>query len=177
MNFFSNGLTRRRRSAQLMQRAQPGQRAEKVVCGLLFFFVLSFLTVSCEEPDFRNTQFIPVGEWSFGLTGYNITNTNLEYYSNYTNFEESLKGTIEAAVDFSHDSGVLIIKITSVSGMDGLSANKYTGVYYSSYTKSHMLIANPYPYIQKDKYNEAEATFNVDNVGTHVTFWGSGYSK
>jgi hypothetical protein len=153
-----------------------------------FFFALlaAFLFAGCQpEPDEHiNTHFIPVGEWDDGWDGgYNITNTTIEYYTPAFGDDYpamNLKGTIETAMDFSHNSGVLLIKITEQTNM-GLTAGKYTCVYYRDYTPSHVLLANPvdalYNSIQTDTIDLAKITFTADTVGTHVTHWGSGYTK
>jgi len=147
----------------------------------------AFLFTSCNtDPETNNTGFIPVGEWadSFG-GGYKITATSLEYYTAESEWEgvtypgESIKGTIGEAIDFSKDAGVLLVKITesSTSGQTG----KFFGVYYKDYTASHIFLANAidesYALILKNTLAEAKNTFTVDNVGTHVTYWGSGYNK
>jgi len=131
------------------------------------------------EPEFVvNTGFIPVGEWTddYG-SSYTITNTNVVYddgfgYGDFT-------GTILIANNFSVGSGVLIIKINSSNV--GYTVNKFTGVYYKEYTASHVFLANPidesYAPIEKNTLIEAQTTFTVDNVDTHVTYWGSGYTK
>jgi len=137
----------------------------------------AFLFTGCEEPD-PGTGFIPIGEWTddYG-SSYTITNTSVVYddgfgYGDFT-------GTILGTSNFSADSGVLIIKITSSNV--GYTVDKFTGVYYKDYTASHVYLANPidesYAPIEKDTLAEAKNTFTVDNVGTHVTEWGSGYSK
>jgi hypothetical protein len=167
-----------------------------------YFYVLAvcvFLSVSCQMDNIENenTKFIPVGEWSYGtgenVGGYNITTTTVEYYApeiyypadpaypewgDYTSPAENLKGNIISAIDFSHNAGVLIIQTTETDGMF-LTVGKYTCVYYKDYTSSYVLLANPYisGYIEVDTISEAKNTFTVDNVGTHVAFWGSGYTK
>ena len=139
------------------------------------------------DDEFRNVQFIPTGEWSDGFGGhYIITNLNLEYYfpesewEGFTYPEGTMKGDILIANDFSYDSGVLLILITD-SDIDGLTVGKYTGIYYSDYTPSHVLLANPidesWAYILTDTLGQAEKLFTVDNVGDQVSSWGSGYEK
>lgn len=154
---------------------------------VLFCLSTGLLFTGCNtEPENENTAFIPVGEWadSFG-GGYKITATSLEYYTAESEWEgvtypgESIKGTIGEAIDFSPGAGVLLVKITesSTSGQTG----KFFGVYYKDYTASHIFLANAidesYALILKNTLAEAKNTFTVDNVGTHVTYWGSGYSK
>ena len=148
--------------------------------------LMMLLFASCaeeSEPEIENTGFIPVGEWadSFG-SGYKITASSLEYYTAYYSEEypgENIKGSIKEAVNFSKDAGVLIVQITTstTTGQTG----KFIGVYYKGYTASHVLLANAidesYALILKDTLAEAEKTFNVDNVSTHVTYWGSGYKR
>ena len=151
------------------------------------FTALLFTGCQQEPNGFRDVHFIPVGEWTDDWGGgYTITNTTVKYFTADSEWEGvtypgvEISGTIEIAHDFSHNSGVLIIKITNATA-DGLTNGKYTGVYYRDYTSSHVLLANPidaaYAPIQKDTFADAEKTFNADNVDTHVTMWGSGYSK
>jgi hypothetical protein len=148
----------------------------------------SFWVVGCKEDQEEEANgFIPVGEWTddYG-SGYTITNTTVKYFTADSEWGgttypgEETSGTIEIAHDFSKNSGVLIIKITNTTAT-GLTVGKYTCVYYKDYSSSHVFLANPidaaYAPIQKDTFAEAESTFNVDNVDTHVTMWGSGYSK
>jgi len=154
---------------------------------VLFCLSTGLLFTGCNtEPENENTAFIPAGEWadSYG-GGYKITATSLEYYTAESEWEgttypgESIKGTIGEAIDFSPGAGVLLVKITesSTSGQAG----KFFGVYYKDYTASHIFLANAidesYALILKNTLAEAKKTFNVDNVGTHVTYWGSGYAK
>jgi hypothetical protein len=159
-----------------------GRRAVIALCAALLF-------VSCQlDPgEELNTGFIPAGEWSDGYgSGYKITSAALEYYTASSAYEGvtypaiNLKGTIETANDFSSNAGVLLIKITEADNI-GLTVGKYTCVYYREYTSDHVLLANPvdalYNPIEVDTLGLAESTFTVDAVDTHVTFWGSGYTK
>jgi len=154
---------------------------------VLFCLSTGLLFIGCStEPENENTAFIPVGEWAddYG-SGYKITASSLEYYTAESEWEgvtypgESIKGTIGEAIDFSSGAGVLLVKITesSTSGQ----TDKFFGVYYKDYTASHIFLANAidesYAPILKNTLAEAKNTFTVDNVGTHVTYWGSGYSK
>jgi hypothetical protein len=150
---------------------------------------MMLLFAGCEEEpeqEIVNTGFIPVGEWadSFG-SGYKITASSLEYYTADSEWEgvtypgETIKGAISEAIDFSSDAGVLLVKITesTTTGQTG----KFFGVYYKDYTASHVFLANAidesYALILKNTLAEAKNTFTVDNVDTHVTYWGSGYNK
>ena len=153
---------------------------------VLFCLSTAFLFIGCNtDPDPDTvpgpdvyTSFIPVGEWKgdYG-DSYTITDTSVVYddgfgYGDFTS-------TILRASNFSADSGVLIIKITSSTV--GFTVDKFTGVYYKGYSGSHVYLANPinesYAPIEKDTLAEAQTTFTVDNVNTHVTYWGSGYNK
>jgi len=143
--------------------------------------LMMLLFASCaeeSEPEIENTGFIPVGEWadSYG-SGYNITNTSIVYDDGYGYGD--FTGSILITNNFTVDSGVLIIKI--LSSNVGYTINKFTGVYYKGYSGSHVYLANPidesYAPIEKDTLAEAKTTFTVDNVNTHVTYWGSGYNK
>jgi len=165
------------------------RKINDVLMSLIVLFCLSagLLFTGCNpEPENENTGFIPVGEWadSFG-SGYKITATSIEYYTAESEWEgitypgESIKGNISEAIDFSQEAGVLLVQITE-SSTNG-QADKFFGVYYKDYTASHIFLANAidetYALILKDTLAEAKNTFNVDNVKTHVTYWGSGYKK
>jgi hypothetical protein len=178
--FYSKGVSRRD--------ADGGAKFAKYARYLcVLFLAASFLVLGCKEPEEENKGFIPVGEWTDNYGGgYTITKTTVKYFTADSEWEgttypgEETSGTIEIAKDFSNNSGVLIIKIIQTTAT-GLTQGKYTCVYYKDYTSSHVFLANPidatYAPIQKDTLPEAESTFNVDNVDTHVTMWGSGYSK
>ena len=152
----------------------------------LVLIVAALLCAGCklDDEETENTGFIPVGEWSDGFgTGYNITGISLDYYSpdfgpGYP--AQNLTGSIEKAVDFSGDTGVLIIKITHVENMDHTDG-KFTCVYYKEYTNSHVYLANPagpsYEIVETDSVSQALSLFTSGNMDTHVTFWGSGYTK
>jgi hypothetical protein len=154
---------------------------------VLFCLSTGILFTGCNtEPEDEDTGFIPLGEWTddYG-SGYNITAAFLEYYTSDTEWEgvtypgESIKGAISEAIDFSPGAGVLLLQITesSTSGQTG----KFFGVYYKNYTASHVLLANAinetYALILLDTLAETKNTFTVDNVDTHVTYWGTGYKK
>jgi len=147
----------------------------------------ALLITGCnQEPDSENIGFVPVGEWidDYG-SGYKITISSLEYYTADTEWKEitypgeNIEGDIKEAIDFSSDAGVLIVQVTTSSTLE--QAGKFIGVYYKDYTESHVFLANAidesYALIVKNTLDEAKNTFTVDNVGTHVTYWGSGYNK
>jgi hypothetical protein len=156
---------------------------------LMMGFVIGALSLSgCEqatEPVFYDRQFIPVGNWeSPAGGGYDI------YYGAVRSWmpdfgaewpASELLGDIVAAVDFSENSGALIIKVTSVTEM-GNQVGKYTAVYYSEYTSSQVKMANPigpaptYAPIEADTLNAALRTFTPGNMGAHVSLWGT-YNK
>jgi hypothetical protein len=158
----------------------------------MFFFTLAVLLPGCkQEPDeveFVDRQFIPAGDWADEFGGsYKITKSTIEYSTpayedaTYPSPATNLKGNIITAVDFSEASGVLIITVTSASNT-GNTPGKYTAVYYKEYTPGHVFLANPidatsYAPIEVDTLNLALATFTEGNVGTYVSFWGSGYTK
>jgi hypothetical protein len=149
----------------------------------------------CEQdtdPDFYDRQFIPVGHWSFGSDYYDIERGSLTYSASWAASDygpaggHMFTGDIITAVDFSGTSGVLIIKITDTPTYDAMSnklltSGKYTGVYYKEYSPSHIYLANPvddsYAPIEVDSLNVALSTFTAGNMDTHVTYWGTGYSK
>ena len=154
---------------------------------VVFCLSTALLFTGCgTEPVTEDTGFIPLGEWAddYG-SGYNITASSLEYYTADTEWEgttypgENLKGGIKEAVDFSSNAGVLLVQITT-SATEG-QTGKFIGVYYKDYTASHIFLANAidetYALIVKDTLAEAKKTFTVDNVETHVTYWGTGYNK
>jgi len=155
----------------------------------LFIMCLSaaLLFTGCKmDPgsEHENTSFIPAGEWAdeFG-SGYKITASSLEYYTAYYSEEypgENIIGDIKEAVDFSHNAGVILVQIITSTTLG--QAGKFIGVYYKDYTNSHVFLANAiddasYNLIVKNTLAEAKNTFTVDNVDTHVTYWGSGYTK
>jgi len=157
----------------------------------LFIMCLSMalLFISCKmDPgsEHENTSFIPAGEWkdSYG-SGYNIIASSFEYYTADTEWEgitypgENIKGDIKEAVDFSHNAGVILVQIITSTTLG--QAGKFIGVYYKDYTNSHVFLANAidtsYNLIVKNTLTDAKKTFTVDNVDTHVTFWGTGYTK
>jgi hypothetical protein len=154
---------------------------------LALFLSAGFLFTSCDsgEPSI-NTGFIPSGNWTDDYDGgYKISNPSFEYYTADSEWEgvkypgENIKGIIREAVDFSQGAGVLLVEVTK-SSTDG-QAGKFIGVYYKEYTTSHVFLANAidasYALILKNTLAESKSTFNAGNAGTHVTFWGSGYSK
>jgi len=147
----------------------------------------AFLFTGCNtDDDPVNTGFVPVGEWTDDYDdGYNITKSSLEYYTPNTEWEGTtypgvnIKGNIKEAIDFSSDAGVLIVEI--IESSTKAQESKFIGVYYKNYTASHVLLANAidgsYALILINTLAEAKNTFTVDNVGTHVTYWGTGYNK
>ena len=146
---------------------------------IALLMLVGFLLIGCQEDDNHvDTGFVPVGEWSDDFGGsYLIKKDKLEHDDGF-GFTE-FKGTIEAAIDFSQNSGVLIIKINSSE--TNITLNTFIGVYYKDYTSSHVFLANAidgsYAIIEVNTLNDAKKIFNVDNVSTHVTYWGSGYNK
>jgi hypothetical protein len=159
--------------------------ARKTFALVVLFTVVSF--IGCQiDPEPENTGFIPAGEWTDSFSGgYSISASTLEYYTADSEWEgvtypgENIKGDIKETVDFSKDAGVLLVQITTSS--TGGQASKFIGVYYKDYTASHVFLANAinesYALILIDTLAEAKKTFTVDNVDTHVTYWGSGYNK
>ena len=145
---------------------------------VVFCLSAGLLFTGCNtEPENENTGSIPVGEWADDYGGsYTITKTSVKFDSGYG---ETFNSNIMEAIDFSSDAGVLLVQITtsSTAGQTG----KFIGVYYKGYTASHVFLANAvdesYTIIVKNTLAEAKDTFTVDNVETHVTFWGSGYNK
>ena len=154
-------------------------------------FSAGFLCVSCSEsPDEDNVNAgtVPEGDWTddFG-SGYRLTSSSFEYYTAGFEWEGEVypgsivKGNITPQ-NFTSNSGVLIVYITS-SDSPGLDAGKYMGTYYLNATDSSIQLANAYTEtssgwapVLMNTLGEAKNTFTVDNVGTHVSVWGS-YTK
>ena len=145
---------------------------------IILFILLGLIGCSLDENDHIDTGFIPTGEWvdNFGGT-YTISENDLEFDDGY-GFTQFI-GTIETAVDFSPGSGVLIVKITSSN--TGITPGNFIGIYYKDFSASFIFLANAvdefYAIIETNTLDNAKSTFNVDTVGTHVTHWGSGYTK
>lgn len=151
--------------------------------GLLF----TGCQIEPEEDIRENTHFRPVGVW-VAFDKYTITETTVNYfcpestYGDETYPSTELIGDIVAAVDFSDNAGVLIIKITSAS--TGNNSGKYTGVYYNNYTNSDTgtpiqmatAIDKNYLPVETDTMKEAASLFIAGNTGSHVSMWGD-YTK
>jgi len=151
-----------------------------VCLNLLVGLIASIVIIGCqpEPPDHADTGFIPTGEWSDDFGGsYKITTTTLEFDDGFDFVKFS--GTIAAANDFTHNSGILIIKVNTSD--TGITVNNYIGVYYKDYTSTHIFLANAidesYAIIEAVSLDNAKDIFTVDNAGTYVTHWGSGYTK
>jgi hypothetical protein len=153
----------------------------------LFFvccLVMGALFSGCDLDGGGSNEggFIPAGSWasSYGES-YMITETTLKYTMVFEPYPATeLEGTIVGAVNFSAVSGVLIIQVTGTP-TTGNTVGKYTGVYYKDYTASHVFLANAvdpsYDPIETDTFLQAFNTFTAGNMDTHVTFWGTGYTK
>ncbi|MDR3020480.1 MAG: hypothetical protein LBU66_06205 [Treponema sp.] len=153
---------------------------------LLLLLAIMFIGCPLDDGEVEDTGFIPVGEWSFGeepmIEGYKITSSHVEYFSPDYGADfppQNIKGSIQESVDFSSNAGVLIIKITSVENIT-LTPGNYTCVYYRDYTQSSVKLANPldtsWNPVETDTFDAARKTFTVDNVSTHVSYWGT-YTK
>jgi len=180
-------------SKNLTGRSALAKRAGKLLVRKYASFAVllaMLLFASCEEEpeqqEVENSSFIPVGEWADAYgSGYKITAFSLEYYTADTEWEEvtypgeNIKGIINEVVNFSQGAGVLLVQITASTTVGQIG--KFIGVYYKDYTVSHVFLANAidgsYALIVKNTLAEAKTTFTVDNVNTHVTYWGSGYNK
>jgi hypothetical protein len=142
-----------------------------------------------DNPDITDTGFIPVGVWSSSYgDSYHIERGTLSHKSTW---EESVyegtthpagssttTGSLEAAVDFSANSGVIIIKI-SEDDSNYYTVGKYSAVYYSEYSATQLKVADAYigfSPAETATLNEALNTFTAGNVGTHVSQWGT-YTK
>jgi hypothetical protein len=128
------------------------------------------------KPD--TGGFVLEGKWVSDYDSYTITKTAIEYGDD---FGSIVKGTVEKQAAFSGNSGVIIFKATEVTGtFYPYTPGKYGAVYYSEGTKNSIKLANAidslYAPIEKNSLSEAEDVFTTDNVGTHVSMWGS-YTK
>ncbi|MCL2443399.1 MAG: hypothetical protein FWD13_08060 [Treponema sp.] len=153
----------------------------RVVRGLLILIMFLFI-VGCPfvVNEHENTEFVPVGVWVSDYDSYTITETHIEYVFDMSEWDfpnDVLKGYIEKAVDFSSDSGVLIIKVTEATYN---TVNKYTGIYYSEYKNSSIKLSsaiNPdFSPVETESLEDALLLFSVDNASTHVSVWGA-YTK
>jgi len=148
---------------------------------IALLMLVSFLLISCQEDGSHvDTGFVPVGEWK-SYDSYSIKKDSVNYFMAGSEYEgvpypdTVLKGSIEKAVDFSKDSGVLIIKITEATYN---TVGKFTGIYYSEYTRSSIKMSTAYAdgSVEADTLTAALSLFSVDNVGNHVAMWGT-YTK
>ena len=149
---------------------------------ITLLMLVSFLFIGCQEDEeiHADTGFVPVGEW-ISYDSYSIKKDFVNYfmagseYAGVTYPDTILKGSIEKAVDFSKDSGVLIIKITEATYN---TTGKFTGIYYSEYDISSIKMATAYAdgSVEADTLTAALSLFTVDNVGNHVSMWGT-YTK
>jgi len=182
MNLFKKSLPQRRAEPAVRCAESYAKFAKRAGYLVILALVASFLFLGCTDPkdDHEDTGFVPVGEW-VSYDSYQITENTIDYFmpgSEYAGVvypDTVLKGNIEKAVDFSDDSGVLIIKITEATYN---TVGKYTGVYYSEYTSSSIEMATAYEdgSVEAATLTAASSLFTVDNVGSHVSMWGS-YSK
>jgi hypothetical protein len=147
------------------------------------FLSAGLMFVSCAD---KSDAASIVGNWASAYNeGYRITSSTIDHWGDASDYgpASSTKGDISENVTFTSNSGVLIVKVTSdVSQYHNIPAGKFIGVYYKEVTASHAMIADAidpssYAPIVKDTLVDAKATFNVGNVGTHVTMWGSGYDR
>ena len=138
----------------------------------LIILIISLLIAGCsDDNEHIDTGFIPVGEWIDQFDSYTITKDFVDYLM----FDMVLKGSIEKAVDFTNNSGVLIIKITEATYH---TTGKYTGIYYTDYTNTTIKMATAFAEgnVEADTLTAAMNLFTVDNAGTHVNYWGT-YTK
>jgi hypothetical protein len=163
-----------------------------VVFSALVITVALFLS-GCQMDDtdaaFVDRQFVPVGVWeshtAYGTDTYTVTRDAVSYSSvsdPASEWDTSWSATIETAVDFSANSGVLIIKISD-DNAGYYTPGKYSAVYYSGYSATQIKAADPwvnngggYAHVETATLNEALSTFTAGTVGTHVSQWGT-YTK
>jgi len=149
--------------------------------------LMILLLIGCSQGENDTAGFVLEGKWVSPYDSYSITKTTVDYFSAGSEYggetypDTILKGNIEKHVTFTANAGVLIIKVTEASDYS-YTVNKYTCVYYSEGTKNSIKLANPigtapdYAPIDVDSLSAAESLFTVDNVGTHVSMWGT-YTK
>ena len=150
-----------------------------VLCVMVF---LSLFVVNCStgNDEIEDTGFIPVGFWDSGFDTYEITDNFLDYFMEGSEWEGEvwpstiLKGNIVRAVDFSGNSGVLIIRLTEASSN---TVGMYTGVYYRDFTGNTIKLATAigpapnFPPVETSTVAEALSLFTVDNSNIHVIDW------
>ena len=150
---------------------------------VLFCLSTAFLFTGCKtEPESGNNGFVLEGVWTSPYDSYVITKTTVDYImdnSSWGSDDGIVKGSIEEAVRFSNNAGVLIIKVTESESM-GNTVGYFTGVYYCDGTKTSIKIANAfnadYTPVETSTLAAAKSIFTVDNENNHVTMYGS-YKK
>ena len=153
--------------------AREGAKVLVILC-----IAIVIIGCSMEESNHTDTGFIPAGEWVSPFDRYIITKNTIDYFMEGSEWEGTvfpptvLKGSIAKAVDFSKDTGVLIIKITEATYN---TVGKYTGVYYSEYTTSSIKLSTAYAdgSVEADTLSAASSLFTVNTMGNHVAMWGS----
>ncbi|MDR2633986.1 MAG: hypothetical protein LBC51_10265 [Treponema sp.] len=166
-----------------LSKALPCVSGLCLVVGALLFTGCN--TDSGNDDAFVDRQFVPLGTWvskyEGGEDSYTIEAGTLTYISSYSG---TWKGTIEAAVDFSPTSGVLIVKYTTAPTGEyagHTDGKNYTGVYYTEYSADSTDFADawlpddPYPTerAEASSLNEALKLFTAGNEGTHVGDYGT----
>jgi hypothetical protein len=150
----------------------------RLILFIFMTFVLLFFGCSPDDEHI-DTGFIPVGEWVSQYDKYIITNTHIHYSMDNSEWDlpdDVLKGNIERAIDFSDNSGVLIIRITEATWF---TVNNFTGLYYSEYSKSSIKMTQAYEGfdpVETASLSAALSLFTVDNAGDHTAMWGT-YTK
>jgi len=136
-------------------------------------------TESEHEPGSENTGFVLEGVWTSPYDSYVITKTTVAYImdnSSWGSDDGIVKGSIEEAVRFSNNAGVLIIKVTEAEFM-GNTVGYFTGVYYCDGTETSIKIANAFNAdftpVETSTLADAKSTFTVDHADNHVTMYGS----
>jgi len=145
---------------------------------MFLFLTLVVFLAGCqtEDPYAGSDGFVPVGVWVSDYDSYTITSTHVDYVFDMSEWglpNDVLKGSIERAVNFSDNAGVLIIKITEASYN---TVDKYTGIYYRNYSSSTINLSTAidadFSPIEADTLFDALFLFNAGNAGTHVSMWG-----
>jgi len=179
---FSNFLTHESvrpesGSAKGLKKRLKGYRGS----GLLLILTAVLLFAGCIIwNNVDDTGFIPTGTW-ISYDSYTITKNSVDYFMDGSEWDgvvyppTILKGSIEKAVDFPKNSGVLIIKITDATYN---TVDKYTGIYYREYTKSSIKLATAYSdgVVEADSLAAALKLFTVDKESSHVLTYGT-YTK
>jgi hypothetical protein len=140
--------------------------------------LIILLFTGCQVDD-NDSDFVLEGIWKSPYDSYTITKTTVDYFMDNSSFDGDngiLKGSIEENIKFTANAGVLIIKVTESAAI-GNTVGYFTGIYYSDGTNISIRMANAinadYSPAETSTLAAAKSTFTVDNVGNHVSMWGT----